>query len=366
VHDDGGHSSHAESTITVFVDPYSGRVLGELDPAHTLYAWANTLHASLFLGDVGDYLIEIAAGFGVLLTVSGLFLWWPRDSRWRDAVLPRVAFARRADWRNLHAGLGFWLAGALLFFLISGLTWTSIWGGKLTQAWNSFPAEKSAPLADKTHGSLNRPPLDEVPWVLEQTPMPASGSLAGTAGIAAGAAVDLDTVVALAKQQGFERFRVNIPRAADDVWTISAAAMAGDVADPRDERTVHVDRHSGHVLADVGFTDYSLPGKAMTLGVPLHQGSLGVWNIVINLCFCLAVIAMTVTGIVMWWLRRPVGGRGMAPPPLPSDLGAWKAAIATMFVLSLCFPLVAITIAAVIALDLLVIARIPALRMLLR
>ena len=30
------------------------------------------------IGTVGDRLVELAAGWGVVLVVSGVFLWWPR------------------------------------------------------------------------------------------------------------------------------------------------------------------------------------------------------------------------------------------------------------------------------------------------
>jgi uncharacterized iron-regulated membrane protein len=30
------------------------------------------------IGTVGDRLVELAAGWGIVLVVSGLYLWWPR------------------------------------------------------------------------------------------------------------------------------------------------------------------------------------------------------------------------------------------------------------------------------------------------
>ncbi len=130
-----------EQNLTVFVDPYSGDIMGTLDQSTTLYSWANNVHGSFFMGDTGDMLIEIAAGFGVLLIISGLYLWWPRDSI-RGAFLPRLRASKRVLWRNLHSSVGFYISVVLLFFLISGLSWTNVWGDKFVQAWNSFPAEK--------------------------------------------------------------------------------------------------------------------------------------------------------------------------------------------------------------------------------
>lgn len=154
----------------------------------------------------------------------------------------------------------------LAFFLVSGLAWTSVWGGRLVQGFSSLPpAQIESPPAEAaqttaaqtmaaqtmaTHASLNRGARRMVPWVLEQTPLPASGSLAGPAGIPAGTRVGLDAVVAYARENGFTSFRVNFPRDAAGVWTIAAATMSGDITDPRRDRMLHLDQYTGRVLAD--------------------------------------------------------------------------------------------------------------------
>jgi len=100
---------------------------------------------------------------------------------WRAALLPTLSRGRgRGLWKSLHGVVGFWVSLFLVAFLISGLAWAGIWGGKMVQAWSQFPAEKwdNVPLSDATHASMDHD-RREVPWVLEQTPMPASGSDAG-------------------------------------------------------------------------------------------------------------------------------------------------------------------------------------------
>jgi uncharacterized iron-regulated membrane protein len=133
------------------------------------------------LGVTGDRMIEIAASLGMVLIATGLYMWWPRNAGWRAALIPSVGRGGRAMWRSLHGVVGFWISLFLVFFLISGLSWAGIWGEKMVQAWSQFPAEKwdNVPLSDETHASMNHGPK-EVPWALEQTPMPASGSQAGT------------------------------------------------------------------------------------------------------------------------------------------------------------------------------------------
>ncbi|MCV5390497.1 PepSY domain-containing protein, partial [Escherichia coli] len=87
-----------------------------------------------------DRLIEISASLGILLLVSGLYLWLPRDNASRAGFLKiRIAQGSRILLRDVHANLGGVLSLVLLFFLISGLSWAGIWGAKMVQAWNTFP-----------------------------------------------------------------------------------------------------------------------------------------------------------------------------------------------------------------------------------
>jgi uncharacterized iron-regulated membrane protein len=137
--------------------------------------------------------------------------------------------------------------------------------------------------------------------------------------------------------------------------------MAGDLTNPLEERTLHLDRHTGEALADIRFADYPLMGQAMTAGIPLHQGDLGLWNLLMNLVFCALIILMIVGGVTMWWKRRPQKTRSLAPPS--AQPAANKAVVVLMLVAALFFPLSAATIAVIIAADLLLISRVEKLRL---
>ncbi|GHF37994.1 PepSY-associated TM helix domain-containing protein [Seohaeicola zhoushanensis] len=342
----------------VAVDPYRAEVLATFSRRAGLYDLANEIHGTLLLGVTGDRMIEIAASLAMVLLATGLYLWWPRE--------PRVGKARgRALWKRLHATVGAWTALLLAVFLVSGLSWAGIWGEKFVQAWSSFPAEKwdNVPLSDSVHAGMNHGAAKEVPWALEQTPMPASGSQAGAKGLPEGAPITLDTVVAFARSIGFDgRFQLNLPSGDAGVWTLSRDSMSNDSADPTSDHTLHLDRFTGHVLADVRFADYSVWGKGMAVGVAFHEGDLGAWNVALNTLFCLSVIFLCLSGVVMWWLRRPAGTLRLAAPPLPRDMPRWPAAALVGLAVALAFPLAGVTLLAVLAFDQLVVARLPALR----
>lgn len=347
----------------VVVDPYTATVIETFSRRSGWYDFADNLHSDLMLGVTGDRMLEIAASLGMVLVATGLYLWWPRGQGWRGAFVPKFGNGR-ALWKSLHSVFGFWVSLVLVFFLLSGLAWTGIWGDRIVQAWSQFPAEKwdSVPLSDKTHASLNHE-RKEVPWVLEQTPLPASGGNAGIEGVPEGTAVTIDSVDWLAREIGFgERYQMNLPQGDTGVWTLSRDSMSTDDTDPTSDRTVHIDQYTGKILADVRYEDYSVLGKAMAVGIALHMGTLGMWSVLANTVFCLMVLFFCVSAVVMWWKRRPAGASRLAAPPMPRDMPLWQGAALVGLAVSLAFPMAGFALLIVLALDTLILSRLPALR----
>ena len=120
--------------------------------------------------------------------------------------------------------------------------------------------------------------------------------------------------------------------------------------DPRNDATLHIDQYTGKVLVDVRWQDYGPVARATELGVMLHEGKMFGWvNQMLILLICLMVLLGSVSGLVMWWKRRPEGGLGV--PPLRHDLPRWKTATVVMLVLGVAFPLVGVSMLVVWGLD---------------
>ncbi|NHK29464.1 PepSY domain-containing protein [Parvularcula flava] len=332
------HSSHDGRdmlTYAVNVNPYTGDITGFGPLGMSPADFAESLHGTLLMGDVGDVIIEAVAGFGILMIFTGLYLYWPTGKRQR-------AKSGRPFWRRIHGLTGMGVSVVLLFFLVSGLAWTPIWGGKLTQAWQGFPAERfSAPVGEARHEALNAPGARIVSWALEKTPLPVSSYTGETP------VTGLDSVVEYARREGFTTFRVLPPRGAGGTWTVSATTMAADITDPTMDRTMHIDPAIGTVLADAPFADYSVMGKAMAAGISIHMGNAGALNLILNLLFCIAILAMAVSGFVMWWIRRPKTG-GTLAAPVTDVTRRWTVA-GIMLVAALLFPVTAIVMAVIYA-----------------
>ncbi|WP_010213516.1 PepSY-associated TM helix domain-containing protein, partial [Pseudomonas sp. R81] len=267
--------------VTVFVDPYRGNVLGEQDAKYNLQAIARALHGELMIGTVGDRLVELAAGWGVMLVVSGLYLWWPRGKSSAGVLWPRFNSRGRVFWRDMHAVTGFWGASLLLVMLLSGMTWTGFWGKQYADVWNTFPAAmwNNVPQSDQQARVLNTASQQTVPWAMENTPMPMSGDHAehmnhgAMHSAPAAPTLRLQQVVDLATARHVEPgYSITFPTTAEGVFTVAVFAN-----DPRNDATLHVDQYIGKVLADVRWEHYNAVARATETGVMLHEGKMFGW-----------------------------------------------------------------------------------------
>lgn len=348
------------SNRDVFVDPYRQEVLGSLDPDRTLSGAAKILHGDLMVGRPGDALIELGACWSIVMAGTGYYLY---VRGWR--ARRRLAAARRpgARLRARHGAIGAFVGVGLLLLLVSGLPWTGVWGEQVqriatangSSMWSTDPGALSDPTSTLDE-SLPHSHAADVPWAQGATPVPRSsgGHDPGERAVA-----NLDTALAVAEREGL-RHPMTVAMPADDSGVYSVIGYAFDA--PSDERTVHVDRFDGQVVSTYGFDDYPALAKVVAHGIGLHEGrSLGAWSFWGAALMCVAVIAMCVTGPAMWWRRRPRGGSRLGAPRGRMPVGRASWLTAGLVVVGVLLPLFGLSLVVVLALDRLVLRRVPAL-----
>jgi uncharacterized iron-regulated membrane protein len=353
--------------LIAFVNPHTAKVLGERDEENNLQAIVRKIHGELMMGKTGDYLVELAACWGLVLVLTGLYLWLPRNglSVW-GTLLPRLkSQSKQIFWRDMHSVAGFYSSILIAFLILTGLPWSGFWGESFSQVWNQFPQyvfDGATPKSTLT-GVLNQNGAQVVPWAVEQLPMPKSAHHGGM-GAASHPTMSVDAVIGLARgsvvlsQHAPSGFSVTLPEGETGVYTV--AAYPGDSTQ---EMTMHIDQYSGKVLADVRWQDYGVVPKAVELGISIHMGKyFGIANQLLMLFACLMILVLSISGTVMWWRRRPAGRLGA--PALP-EYSLWKVPLAIVAVLGVAFPLVGLSLIAVLLLDYLIISRIPVLKRLL-
>jgi uncharacterized iron-regulated membrane protein len=119
--------------VAVFVDPGRGTVIGSVPDSARLTSILSALHGEIMIGKMGDLIVELAASWGFVLLVSGIFLWWPRKSRVAGVAVPRMAARGRVLVRDLHAVPALWTAPVIAFLILTGLPWSGFWGDNLAR-----------------------------------------------------------------------------------------------------------------------------------------------------------------------------------------------------------------------------------------
>ena len=120
--------------------------------------------------------------------------------------------------------------------------------------------------------------------------------------------------------------------------------------DPQGERTLHVDPRSGEVIRDIRFQDYGPVAKGVSYGTSLHMGRyFGLANQILCAAISLGLMALAVTGCVMWLRRRPAGS--LAAPSYPAALPPMRAWTIGIGLLGVIFPMMGVTLLAVWLID---------------
>jgi uncharacterized iron-regulated membrane protein len=323
---------------TVFVDPYNARTLGSVE-GDGVMGTVKALHSLTLPGGPFNILVEIVAGWAVILVATGVFLWWPRRRDVAVAV-PRAGDpGRRPFWRDLHAVTGLYAGLVIAFLAVTGMPWSAVWGEWFsTVVRESGLGRPEAPPAASPW--VHAGPHDEpqgTGWTMEHAVLHAPGP--GEA--------RLSTVVAAVTAAGMPRpWTITVPTDPTLAWTVAGAAEQAE-----DARSLYVDGRSGEVKADIHWSQFGIGAKAFEWGAAVHQGHQYGWaNRIIMLLGCIAIWLLGISGIVMWWKRRPRRG-GLGAPPAPPGPRARAAVLGIVLPLAIFYPLTGLSLIAAVALD---------------
>ncbi|MFG1815191.1 PepSY-associated TM helix domain-containing protein [Kribbella sp. NPDC049174] len=332
--------------LAVFVNPGNAAVTGELvaygsSGALPFRTWLSHLHRSMHLGEPGRIYSELAASWLWLVALAGLVLWWTgrrTGSRWR---VERSGSARRRTL-SWHGVLGTWVILGMLFLSATGLTWSRFAGENVSELrasldWKTPTVSTALTDADHAGHEGHTFPGGDVD--------PAAEEWDQTLQSARSAQLDGPVEIAAPKKAGTSFVVQEIGKA----WPTQADAVA-------------VDPMSGKVVDVVRFADYPIAAKLSRWGIDAHMGMLfGLVNQALLLIVAGTIVAMVIWGYRMWWLRRPTRGHVLRFGR-PARRGAWReipvlavvALLALAVGVGLFLPLLGISLAAFVVIDLLI------------
>lgn len=341
-----------DESLTVFINPYTGESLGALNSEDRIMDKIEEFHGELMAGTLGDRIVELAACWAVVLIVTGLYLWFPKKRPGMGGVLfPRLNKGKKTFRRDLHAVPAFWVTAGMLFLIMTGLPWSGFWGTNFqsmaTNTGEGYPP--SVWVGSGPQSTIQTKDIADVPWAAENLDVPVS-DLQGFIPLS------IDDVVSAAEREGVHpSYSIYIPQDKSGVYTISAFPPKA-----QDEITMHVDQYTGAVLTDYRYDHYGWIGKLVAWGITLHKGTqFGLINQLISLFICLGIILVVVSGYYLWLKRKPKKDMGA---PKTAGFNNTKGFFLLLIAMGVLFPLVGLTIIAVLIIDFFLIRRIPALK----
>ncbi|MEJ7709063.1 MAG: PepSY-associated TM helix domain-containing protein [Pyrinomonadaceae bacterium] len=300
---------------TVFVNTYTGEVLGEGSPrVRAFFRSVTDWHR--WLGAQGENRAVARSITGacnlafLVLVVSGFYLWWPRKWTWK--LLRNVTWFKRglhgkARDFNWHNVIGLWSAVPLLIVVLSGVVISYPWASNLVYrlAGETPPAPRAAPPAQSPGGD--------------------------DAAARRSVEVSLDGLNSLwlrSEQQvsNWQSISLQLPTSNDAlaVFTIDQ----GDGGQPQKRAQLTLDRTTGEVVRWEPFSSYTRGRQLRSLLRFAHTGEVaGIVGQMIAGFASLAGAFLVWTGLALAWKRLRAwitkraagGGHARAATALPKE-----------------------------------------------
>ncbi|TWR29597.1 PepSY domain-containing protein [Mucilaginibacter pallidiroseus] len=149
----------------VYINQYTGQVLGVIDSRYEFFNVVEQLHRQLLLiKPVGSVVVGGCILLFLLMMITGFLLWLPKNYRQfkQNITVKWSARYKRVNY-DLHNSLGFYVLPIAIIIAITGLTWSFKWWEKgLYQAFGSskkVELTRKAPIistADTTGNNIDR------------------------------------------------------------------------------------------------------------------------------------------------------------------------------------------------------------------
>ncbi len=378
-----GYPQAETNVVQVFVNPYTGAYLGQRDQLSGLVGWANQLHR-MFGNDgphvqlpslghlinpsaypnstipvgVGNLWIELTATWILVLLATGIYLWWPRAiEAAKPLVKVRWRKGGRIRWRDVHALTGVVIAVILICYIVSGMTWTRYWG----ENWRTVVATVTpsttidAPSTAATLGDYDRLGR-RIAWAATDDPVYASqpgGTVPARLSYA-----DIDKI---AKDEhmlpGYAIFPPS--DSTTDGKTVYGSYTVVNRWPQRvsEQRTLYLNQFTGATITNATAAQDGALSRLTSFGIAMHMGNQMGWLTRISATVaCLGVLTSVLTGLLMWWKRRPKGGTGLPAPVSEATRantprGAMTAATIVAVTLGVLYPVFGVSLLVVLVVE---------------
>lgn len=280
-----------ETHQSLYIDPYTGSISGEITTRNTDMYQVRKLHGELLMGSLGTKVIELVGCWMVVLIVTGLYVWWPERSwKLKAYFVPRIKSGRRVFFRDAHAITGFWLSALFLLILAGGLPWTDVFGSGFK--WVQEQTQTGYP-STWNHYNLSDYPTN--------TKM-----------------VSLDYIVQKAKDLQLPgTVSIKFPKDANGVFSVQNTYYK----DLSQQVKYHFNPYDGQILKKHTWSDVGVLMQARMWVMAFHQGQFGQWNWVLMLLTAILLFLMSLSAVISYALRKRKNSWGVPKVPKNYSLG---------------------------------------------
>lgn len=216
----------------LFVDPYSGAILGEGNGQRVraffrgVTEWHRYLAASGASRPLGRAVTGASNLAFLFIVTSGLVLWWPRAWTWaaaRNITWFKTGLRGKARDFNWHNTIGFWSAIPLAAIVAGGTVISYPWATALVyRAYGEAPPQPASGTVTRVGTSSNAGPSAE------------------------GLRIEAMIATAAARTPDWKTISVALP--APDAPRVVLTVDSGDGGQPQKRATLTVDRRTGALL----------------------------------------------------------------------------------------------------------------------
>jgi uncharacterized iron-regulated membrane protein len=271
-----------ENYELAFINPYTGAFIKHKDMSKDFFRVVLDGHFYLWLPpSVGQPIVASATLIFLIMMITGLILWWPKN---KSARKQRFSVKWSAKWRrknyDLHNVLGFYMTWVAIFLAITGLVFGFQWFAKslywVTSGGDTM-VEHTHPVSDITKAVRYANMGDQL-WNEHR------GSVSSD-----------------------ESLGIYFANAATDPLEIVVNHRPGTYYN---SDFFHYDQYTGIELPATGsyagrFKDARLADKILRMNYDIHVGAvLGLPGKILAFFASLIAASLPVTGFMIWWGRR--------------------------------------------------------------
>lgn len=297
-----------ENSLTLFVDPYSGKVLADNSSKTSSERWMGylfSLHRWLLLDkietpilnqmsnmELGRLINGVATLLFLLGVMTGIFIWVPKKTKnWKQGL----GVKWNANWKrinhDLHNSLAFYSLIALFIMSVTGPFWSFGWYKMAWQkSWDIYQAPKEEPKASAPMGDPSESVLVQKEDSVSVYALPIAS---------------LDEVIALANRElpYLGNVRITLPEEAGGEIGVSKSRVGFFARAGADQ--LKITSSSLEIKEVTLFADLPIRQQIGESVKSLHTGEIfGQMTKFLWAVACAIATSLPITGTLIWWNKR--------------------------------------------------------------